>query len=752
MATTDWQPSACVLCECNCGIEVQVEGQRLARIRGDRSHPASQGYACEKAQRLDHYQSNRYRLTSPLRRRADGGYEEIGWDVAIAEIAQRLGAIRDTYGGDKILFYGGGGQGNHLGRVYGAALQAAVGARYYSNALAQEKTGEMWVDGRLYGGHTKGDFEHAEVVMFIGKNPWMSHSFPRARPVLKELAADPSRAMIVIDPRRSETAQMADFHLQVKPGTDAWCLAALGAVIVQEDLLDHGFVSQHTTGCEAVLAALSAVPVDEYAERCGVAEDLLRAAARRFARAESACTYEDLGVQQAPNSTLSSYLNKLLWILTGNFAKRGAMFLHSTFAPIAGSATPGGSGARRTPVTGARIIAGLIPCNSIAEEIATDHPDRFRAIWLDSVNPARSLADSARFAEAMGEVELSVVVEVAMTETARLADYVLPAASQYEKWESTFFNVDFPHNTFHLRAPLLEALPGTLPEPEIYARLIRALGVVDERTLAPLRDAARGGREALAPAFFSAVGADPGLLGLAPYVLYETLGPTLRDGTAGTAALWGACHVCAMTYPEAVARAGFEGEGYDAGEQLFEAVLTGRGVVFTRDDYPDAWNYVRRPDRRFTVEIPELLEELTRLDTTPACWTTEELPFVLMAGERRSYTANTIIRDPTWRKRDAEGALRVSRADAERLRVADGGRVRIITEAGTAETVVEVSEMMQPGHVSLPNGLGLDFIGDDGVKRSPGVAPNDLTSLHHRDALAGTPWHKHVPARVEAIA
>ena len=97
----------------------------------------------------------------------------------------------------------------------------------------------MCVDGRLYGGHTKGDFEHAEVVVFVGKNPWQSHSFPRARPVLKEMAADPSRAMVVIDPRRSETAAMADIHLQVRPGTDAWCLAALGAVLVQEDLVDH---------------------------------------------------------------------------------------------------------------------------------------------------------------------------------------------------------------------------------------------------------------------------------------------------------------------------------------------------------------------------------------------------------------------------------------------------------------------------------------------------------------------------------
>lgn len=540
-------------------------------------------------------------------------------------------------------------------------------------------------------------------------------------------------------------------------------------------------------------------------------------AARRLADAESACTYEDLGIQQAPNSTLSSYLNKLLWILTGNFAKRGGMFVHSTFAPVAGSGAPsmtkrrqpnraqrllarvtdaaarlaapavahgagllpdpvagelaprlrpivraraaaamsgaaGGSSARRSPVTGARIIAGLVPCNSIADEILTDHPDRFRAIWLDSVNPAHSLADSKRFREAMGALELSVVVDVAMTETARLADYVLPATSQFEKYECTFFNVDFPRNVFHLRRPLISPIPGPLPEPEIYARLLRKLNVVDQRVLDTLRSAARRGRTQFALAFFASVAGEPRLMRIAPYLLYETLGPSLPGGAASTAALWAIAQACAMNYPAAVARAGFTGDGFEPGERLFEKILEGRGVTFTIDDYPDAWNYVRRSDKRFTIEIPELLDELRTLDQRPTSWTTDEFPFVLMAGERRSYTANTIIRDPEWRKRDPDGALRIAADDADRLGVCTGGRVRVVTEAGAADVTVEVTDMMQPGHVSLPNGLGIDFVDAHGTERTPGVAPNELTSLRHKDALAGTPWHKHVPARIEVIA
>src|ERR671935_1202064 len=252
MTTTDWQPTACILCECNCGVEVQLEGRTLHRIRGDKAHPASRGYTCNKAMRLDHYQNGPHRLTSPLRRRADGGYEGVGWDEAIPEIAAGLERVRDEHGGASIFYYGGGGQGNHLGGAYAGAFLRALGSRYRSSALAQEKTGEAWVDSQLYGGHTRGEFEHAEVSVFVGKNPWMSQSFPRARVVLNEIAKDPARSMIVIDPVLTDTAKMADIHLRVRPGTDAWCLAAMAAVLVQENLCNEAFLAEHVNGVDPV--------------------------------------------------------------------------------------------------------------------------------------------------------------------------------------------------------------------------------------------------------------------------------------------------------------------------------------------------------------------------------------------------------------------------------------------------------------------------------------------------------------------
>jgi formate dehydrogenase len=742
--TDQWQPTACILCECNCGIVVALDGRKLAKIRGDKDHPASQGYTCNKALRLDHYQNNRSRLTSPMRRRTDGTYEEIDWDTAISEIAAGFKHISETYGGEKIFYYGGGGQGNHLGGAYSGAFLRALGSHYRSNALAQEKTGEAWVDAHLYGGHTRGEFEHAEVSVFVGKNPWMSQSFPRARVVLNEIAKDPARAMIVIDPVITDTAKMADIHLRVQPGTDAWCLAALAAVLVQENLCNEAFLADHVNGAEPVREVLREVSVGDYAQRCGVDEELIRTAARRIGGADSVAVFEDLGIQQAPNSTLCSYLNKLLWILTGNFAKRGGQHLHSSFGPLFRHTREVG----RTPVTGAPIVGGLIPSNVVPQEILTGHPDRFRAMIVESSNPAHSLADSAACRAAFESLELMVVIDVAMTETARLAHYVLPAASQFEKCEATFFNLEFPHNTFHLRHPLLEPLPGTMPEPEIWSRLVRALNVVDDAVLAPLRDAAENGLSAYAEAFLTAVGANPILGKVLPFVLYETLGPTLPDGLAGAAALWGLAQKAAMTYPEAVRRA-----GHSDGNALFTAIIESRsGITFTDHDYDDDWQLVSHADRKIALHMPEMLDEIRSLAEARAALTTPEFPIVLSAGERRAYTANDIFRDPTWRKRDPDGALRVSVEDALALGLAEGGRARITTAAGSAEASVEISEAMLPGHASLPNGFGLDFADGAGPASIPGVAPNALTSTDWRDPYAGTPWHKHVPARIEAVA
>ena len=752
---TEWKSTACILCECNCGIEVQLggsDGRRLIRVRGDDAHPASKGYACEKPLRLDFYQNGPHRLTKPLRRRSDGTFEEIDWDTAIREVAARFAAIRDTHGGESIFYYGGGGQGNHLPGAYGRSTRAVLGSIHRSSALAQEKTGEFWVADKMVGGYTRADFEHCEVALFLGKNPWFSHSIPRARVTLREISKDPDRCLIVVDPRRTETAEIADVHLQVKPGTDAWLLAALIGVLVQENLLARDWIDTQADGLDQVLPHFAALSVADYCAACGVPEDLVRTTARRIAAASSLATFEDLGVQMNRHSTLVSYLHKLLVFLTGNFGKEGAAYLPTAFVPLAVGKEGGGGAPPRTPVTGARVIGGLTPCNVIPDEILTDHPKRFRAMLVESGNPAHSLADSRRMREAIAALDLVVVIDVAFTETARLAHYVLPVASQYEKAEATFFNFEFPHNYFHLRKALMEPLPGLFSEAELHARLLEALGGLPADAVATLRAAWLEGREVFRERFFTLAGATPSLLAVAPTLLYRAIGDLMPTGFAEAAGVWALCQIAAQRHPKSLARAGFTGEAADAGDALFDALLTSpSAVVFAVDTWEEMLSRVRTPNGRIQLAVAELFDELDGLATETPPGMSAEFPFLLSAGERRSFTANTIMRNPGWRKKDPTGALRMSPGDAQRLGVANGGRVRISTRRGSAEVAVEVSDRMQPGHVSLPNGLGLDFPDAGGTSVPTGVAPNELTRSEDRDWLAGTPWHKSTPARVEAL-
>ena len=748
---TQWHQSACILCECNCGIEIRVgsDGRSFDRVRGDKAHPASQGYTCEKALRVDHYQNGPHRLTSPMRRRPDGAYEPIDWDTAIREVAAGFAQVRDTHGGHSIFYYGGGGQGNHLNGGYSAATRAVLGSRYRSNALAQEKTGEFWVNGRMLGNYTRGDVEHAEVSVWVGKNPYQSHSIPRARTTLKDIARDPAKFMVVIDPRRTETAELADYHLAVRPGTDAWCLAALAAVLVQENLINRPWLAEHGAGLDELEPHLATVDVDRYAQICDVDVELIRTVARLIARASSVAVYEDLGIQMSLHSTLSSYLNKLLWALTGNFSIEGGQYIPASIVALVSNSPISTSGQQRTPVTDAPIIGGLVPCNVISEEILTDHPERFRAMLVESANPAHSLADGPRMREALEALDFLVVIDVAMSETAQLADYVLPASSQFEKWEATFFNFEFPRNYFHLRPPVVEPMPGTLPEPEIHARLVESLGAFDDLDLTPLMDAAQRGREAFGAAFMAFLTEHPEAGRIMPVGLYRTLGPTLPNGAASAALLWGAVNMASMKIGPSMQRAGFEGEGLALGEAVFDAILSSpSGVIFSVDEPSESWSRVETSDGRIHVAIPELFEALDGLATSDIPGSDEEFPLILSAGERRSFTANTIFRSPDWRKRDRDGALRVSQSDADRLGFADGDRGRLRTRRGSADVLIEVSPVMRSGHISLPNGFGLTRTpGSEPV----GVAPNELTSFDHRDPIAGTPYHKYVPARLERL-
>ena len=228
-----FEQTACILCSRNCGLRVTTDGGRITSVRGDESHPVSKGYLCQKAARLQHYQEHADRLEHPLRREPDGSFVRVGWDEALADIATRLTAIRQRHGGRAFAFYGGGGQGNHLGGAYSRQLLKAMKSRFVYSALAQEKTGDFWVNGRLFGDqrcHITEDIEHADVALVIGANPFQAHGIPNARDTLRDLKNDRERMLVVVDPRKTETARGADgwrwgqsfvFHLATSTGRES---------------------------------------------------------------------------------------------------------------------------------------------------------------------------------------------------------------------------------------------------------------------------------------------------------------------------------------------------------------------------------------------------------------------------------------------------------------------------------------------------------------------------------------------------
>ena len=392
-----------------------------------------------------------------------------------------------------MALYGGGGQGNHAGGAYANAFLRALGSRNVFNALSQEKTGDFWVNGHMFGSqtcHTAEDVHHCDLLFVIGANPWIAHGFPNARDHLNQIRKDPARKLIVVDPRRSETAEMADLHLAVRPGADAFLLGALLATLVRSDAIDHDFISEHTVGFDEVKQALLEIPVEEWAAAAEISIADIERCAAMIAAAKAMVVRVELGIQQGVNSTLNSYLEKLLIMLTGSFGRKGTNQLHSWLQPLWGN-SPG----QKFSPTGDEVIAGLLSPNIFPDAVLGDHPDRLRGVWIDSSNPANTASNTKAVERALRSLELCVVVDVAMTETARLAHYVLPASSQYEKTEFTLFNFEFPTNYFHVRAGVVPPLEGTLPEPEIYTRLARAMGFLPgDNVLAPLREAARRSR------------------------------------------------------------------------------------------------------------------------------------------------------------------------------------------------------------------------------------------------------------------
>ena len=401
-------------------------------------------------------------------------------------------------------------------------------------------------------------------------------------------------------------------------------------------------------------------------------------------------------------------------------------------------------------------ISRIYPPNIFPQEVLSDHPDRLRALIVDSSNPMQTAADSQAYRNAFEKLELMVVIDVAMTETAEYADYILPAQTQYEKPEAAFFTFMFPENYFYLRKPIVEAEGDTLPEPEIYRRLLVAMGELPdefpelEQLAKEYVENPEDGRFAMA--FQMGLMQNKSWGGLAPIILYATLGKALGPEKQSAAAIWGVSQFYTRRYPEQVRRAGYEGEGHMLGEALFRAILeSDTAVPISKHTYEEVWSLVRHDNSLIHLIIPEMVQEILDLSVEEEVLD-PDFPLILAAGERRDYNANQIVRDPDWRRNDRDGALRINPDDAAESGIIDGERVICESSRGGIEVMAAIDPAQRRGFLSLPHGYGLeypDLQSEEMIQVGPRL--NELTASDWCDPIAKTPYHKYIPVRVKPL-
>ncbi|MEE8396585.1 MAG: molybdopterin-dependent oxidoreductase [bacterium] len=742
---SEWKTTGCVLCAQNCGMEVLVEDNRIVKAKPDKKNPRSEGYCCRKGLALKDYQHHAERLTRPLKRVGDR-FEEVGWSEALDEIADRLGAIREAHGPRSLAYIGGGGQGSHFEAAFGTRLLGGLGSRYHYSSLAQELTGHFWVAGRFLGRQYLGtipDEHNAEVLVAIGWNGWVSHQMPQTRRILGKIKKDPERLLVAIDPRRSETARKADIHLALRPGTDALLLKAMIAIILAAAGQDSDYLRRHTAGFDLVAPWFRDFDYGEAVRVCQLElADVRRVCDLLMTR--SWAMHTDLGVLMNRHSTATSYLYFLLTAICGRIGVEGGNVLPGTLMPLGSHSDERKEDTWRTLVSDFPAIMGIFPPNVLPEEILSEHPERLRAIVVGHCNPLRSYADTTAFEKAFAALDLLVVSDVSMTETAELADFVLPARSGYESWDGTFFSWNWPDIYFQMRRPVVEPEGDPRETGWIYTQLARRLGLIPE--IPPeLAQAAQADRPTFAGALLKFIQAHPEAQRSLPFILAETLGEVL--GSAHLAALWGLLMNAPKSFRADAERAGFA-PGLDQGERIFAALLEHpEGVVIGRSEIEGNLRGVRHPDGRIQLHIPELEDWVRGIDAAgeqEALRADGRFPFVLNAGRHMETNANTQMRKPSWNLHYRACTVAMNPADAERLGLADRQEVAVITETGSEAGELELSADVREGMVLIPHGFGLKYRGE-----VFGINVNRLTSSTHRDRFAGTPLHRYVPCRVE---
>jgi anaerobic selenocysteine-containing dehydrogenase len=752
-----WEKTTCVLCANQCGLEVRVENNRIVKVRGDKDNPRSEGYACRKGLNIIYHQHHADRLMHPLKKVGDT-FERISWGQAIAEIAEKISALIDEHGPRSFALMGGGSLGCALQGLFAINVLRGLGSQYFYNALAQELTGRYWADGKTYGNqalHAIPHLDEPDMLLVFGWNPMMSHHTSQARRVLTKFGKDPDRLLVVIDPRVSETAKIADIHLPIHPGTDALLYRAMISIILNEGWHDHEYIEKHVRGFKEILSWFTDFDAKAAIGVCELDYNKVREVCHLFATRKS-CHHSDLGVLMNRHSTLVSYLETVLRAVCGRIGVEGGNIFPVS---LRGGATKRNSATDeresrywRSVVTDYPGITRTYPPNVMPEEILSDHPDRLRTVIVSGANPLRSFADTSAYEEAFERLDLLVTIDIAMTETAALSHYVLPALSAYESWDAglTLWEGGFPKIFLQIRQPVVLPEGEQIEAGEIFLRLADRLGLIPEIPDTLYEAADSGDRLKFGAALIEYIKSNPKAGKNMPYILSKTLGKKL--GSSQLASFWGALQNLPPASHELAARVGFH-PGPGLGEEIFQAILQHPEGIWAGEVDAEKWDHFQAlatEDGLINLNVSEMADWIQEID--PAMESEklkedeEKYPFIMSSGRHMDYNANTQMRDPAWNKGKRACTAIMHPGDAEKFDFSDGQMVKVTTEAGEEKIELQVTKGTRPGYIMIPHGFGLVFQGE-----TYGANANRLAKNTHRDRIAGTPYHRYIRCRVEAI-
>jgi anaerobic selenocysteine-containing dehydrogenase len=735
-ATTRTAYRTCPLCEAACGLELTVRDERVVTVRGDREHVFSHGFLCPKGATFGQLCDDPDRLRGPLVRRGDQ-HVEAGWDEAFQAVEAGLRPVIERYGPDAVAFYAGNPNVHTMaGGLYLSPLLRAVGTRNIFSASTVDQMPKHVSCGYLYGNALAipvPDVDRTDFLLMLGANPWESNgSLATAADFPGRLQAIQARGgrFVVVDPRRTRTAEHADEHLFIRPGTDAYLLFGIVHTLYEEGLVDLGGLAGQVTGVEEVGELARGFAPERVAAVCAVPAGRIRGLARELAAAPTAAVYGRIGTCTVEFGTLTSWLVDVVNVLTGNLDRPGGVMFPMAAHLRPGSGTGGGKGFRvgrwHSRVRGLPEVKGELPVATLADEIETPGDGQVRALVTVAGNPVLSTPNSARLDRALGGLDFMVSVDPYLNETTRHADVVLPPTDATRKGHYDFSFLGLAVRNFAAYSPpVLPPDPAGMDECDILARLtLIATGQGAGADPATLHDAMLGQALDRVAAAAGVSAADLRPLVTGDHPAERLLDVALRTGAYGDA--FGA-------RPDglSLARLLADPHGVDLGP--------------LRPRIPEV---LRTPSGTVELAAPPIAADVERLRAAL------DRPHddLVLVGRRHLRSNNSWMHNvPALVKGRDRCTLQVHPADASRLALADGADARVMSRAGAVSARVEVTDRVMPGVVSLPHGWGHDLPGTrmPVAAAHPGVNSNVLTDEFAIDVLSGNSVLNGIPVEIK---